>query len=48
MSVANELVSIISLVPVALLLLSRRRWPDYARPVFIILGSLSLIAHAPT
>lgn len=46
-SVANELVSLVSLDPTRqpTVRLRSQLFPDSARPVFIILASLSLIAH---
>lgn len=46
-SVANELVSLVSLGPTRqpTVRLRSQLFPDSARPVFIILASLSLIAH---
>lgn len=49
-SVANELVFLVSLRPTRQLTVRLRSqlFLDSTRPVFIILASLSLIAHAPT
>lgn len=49
-SVANELVFLVSLRPTRqpTVRLRSQLFLDSTRPVFIILASLSLIAHAPT